>query len=122
MLSICDEFTSQYMPAPMPPPDIAASRLFSGIWVMTASVVSSNDAIDAACCSAERTTLRNRGRTEFLVGDLDRVGQLVDAAQDGLARLSPYTICFAMTFVSCAAQLPTRFLLFLLFGLAFDVA
>src|SRR6266849_5293289 len=32
---------------------------------------------------------------------------------------SPYTICFAMTFVSCTAQLPTRLLL-LLFGLAFD--
>src|SRR5216684_1828827 len=32
---------------------------------------------------------------------------------------SPYTICFAMTFVSCTAELPTRLLL-LLFGLAFD--
>src|SRR5712692_12001892 len=32
---------------------------------------------------------------------------------------SPYTICFAMRFVSCTAQLPTGLLL-LLFGLAFD--
>src|SRR5437867_3445883 len=31
---------------------------------------------------------------------------------------SPYTICFAMTFASCTAQLPTRLLL--LVGLAFD--
>src|SRR5438445_851065 len=43
---------------------------------------------------------------------------------------SPYTICFAMTFVSCTAQLPTRLLFFFLvlplmaasffFGVAFD--
>src|SRR6266545_994350 len=31
---------------------------------------------------------------------------------------SPYTICFAMTFVSCTAQQPTRLLL--LVGLVFD--
>ncbi len=41
----------------MPPPGIAASLFFSGICVTTASVVSSNDAIDDACCRAERTSL-----------------------------------------------------------------
>jgi hypothetical protein len=41
----------------MPPPGIAESLFFSGLCVMTASMVSSRDAIDAACCSAERTTL-----------------------------------------------------------------
>ena len=45
------------MPAPIPPPGIAAARFSSEICVMTASVVSSNDAIDAAFCRAERTTL-----------------------------------------------------------------
>ena len=40
----------------MPPPGIAASMFFSGICVMTASMVSNRDATDAACGSAERTT------------------------------------------------------------------
>ena len=48
------------MPPPMPPmPPIAAAPCCadSGIREMTASVVSRSEAMDAAFCSAERTTL-----------------------------------------------------------------
>ena len=41
------------MPAPMPPLGFAAPLFFSGICVMTPSVVSSNDATDTACCRAD---------------------------------------------------------------------
>jgi hypothetical protein len=43
-------------PPPWPPP-AGASAFSSGISLMRASVVSSREAIDAAFCSAERTTL-----------------------------------------------------------------
>ena len=47
----------QYIPdIPAPMPGIAPFGAFSGICVMTASMVSNRDAIDAACCSADRTT------------------------------------------------------------------
>src|SRR5947207_3447524 len=44
------------MPAPMPPPGIAASLFFSGICVMTASGLGRNDAVDAAFCHAPPPT------------------------------------------------------------------
>src|SRR6187455_1105608 len=47
----------QYMPPPMPPIAAAPGCADSGISEMTASVVSRSEAMDAAFCSAERTTL-----------------------------------------------------------------
>src|SRR5256885_1906047 len=61
------------------------------------------------CCRAERATLAGSITpvcTRFLYLSV-------------WSAWSPYPICFAMTFVSCTARLPTR-LLFLLFGLALD--
>ena len=64
------------MPPP-PPPGIGASFFSSGISEISASVVSSSDAIDEAFCSAERTTFAGSmtpALTEVLVG----VGQRVE--------------------------------------------
>ena len=64
----------------MPPPIGAFSSFSSGISETSASVVSRSDAIDAAFCSAERTTLvgsMTPASTRFSYSSVERVEALV---------------------------------------------